>query len=69
VLFTVAGLAGIAVSITGNETAQRWGRGRVVTVAMSTAAILSLQPARHRAAHGSFERWISVRPQRLRCRS
>src|SRR5437879_121471 len=25
VLFTVAGLAGIAVSITGNETAQRWG--------------------------------------------
>ena len=41
-LFTVAGLAGIAVSITGNETAQRWGRGRVVTVAMSTAAALSL---------------------------
>ena len=42
VLFTVAGLAGIAVSVTGNETAQRWGRGRVVTVAMSTAAALSL---------------------------
>jgi predicted MFS family arabinose efflux permease len=41
-LFIVAGLAGIAVSITGNETAQRWGRGRVVTVAMSTAAALSL---------------------------
>jgi MFS family permease len=41
-LFTVAGLAGIAVSITGNETAQRWGRGRVVTLAMSTAAALSL---------------------------
>jgi MFS family permease len=41
-LFTVAALAGIAVSITGNETAQRWGRGRVVTVAMSTAAVLSL---------------------------
>jgi MFS family permease len=41
-LFTVAGLAAIAVSITGNETAQRWGRGRVVTVAMSTAAVLSL---------------------------
>ena len=40
VLFTVAGLAGIAVSITGNETAQRWGRARVVTVAMSTAAVL-----------------------------
>src|SRR5207248_4583272 len=28
--------------ITGNETAQRWGRVRVVTVAMSTAAVLSL---------------------------
>ena len=35
-------LVGIAVSITGNETAQRWGRARVVTVAMSTAAALSL---------------------------
>jgi MFS family permease len=33
VLFTVAGLAGIAGSITGNETAQQWGRARVVTVA------------------------------------
>jgi MFS family permease len=42
VLFTVAGLAGIAVSVTGNETAQRWGRTRVVTVAMSAAAVLSL---------------------------
>jgi MFS family permease len=42
VLFTIAGLAGIAVSITGNETAQRWGRARVVTVAMGTAAVLSL---------------------------
>jgi predicted MFS family arabinose efflux permease len=36
------GLAGIVVSIIGNETAQRWGRGRVVTVAMSTAAVLSM---------------------------
>src|SRR5439155_4740287 len=27
---------------TGHETAQRWGRGRVVTVAMSTGAALSL---------------------------
>jgi MFS family permease len=42
VLFTIAGIAGIAVSVTGNETAQRWGRGRVVTVAMSSAAVLSL---------------------------
>ena len=41
-LFTIAGLAGIAVSVTGNETAQRWGRAHVVTVAMSTAAVLSL---------------------------
>jgi MFS family permease len=42
VLFTLAGLIGIAVSITGNESAQRWGRTRVVTVAMTAAAILSL---------------------------
>ncbi len=42
VLFTVAGLAGIAVSITGNESAQRWGRARVVTTAMIVAAGLSL---------------------------
>src|SRR5438270_3558193 len=41
-VFTVAGFAGIAFSITGNETAQRWGRARVVTVAVSTAAVLSL---------------------------
>jgi MFS family permease len=42
ILFTVAALVGIAVSVTGNETAQRWGRAHVVTVAMSTAAALSL---------------------------
>jgi MFS family permease len=42
ILFTVAGLAGIVVSITGNETAQRIGRSRVVTLAMSAAAGLSL---------------------------
>jgi MFS family permease len=42
VLFTVAVLVGIAVSITGNEVAQRLGRVRVVTAAMSTAAALSL---------------------------
>lgn len=41
-LFTLAGLVGIAVSVTGNEIAQRWGRARVVTVAMSSAAVLSL---------------------------
>jgi MFS family permease len=42
VLFTIAGLAGIAVSITGNETAQRYGRSRVVLWAMTAAAILSM---------------------------
>ena len=38
VLFTAAGLAGIAVSVTGNETAQRHGRARVVLWAMTVAA-------------------------------
>jgi MFS family permease len=42
VLFTAAGLVGIVVSISGNESAQRWGRLRVVTLAMSCAAVLSL---------------------------
>ena len=41
-LFTLAGLAGIVVSITGNELAQRIGRSRVVFAAMSAAAALSL---------------------------
>jgi MFS family permease len=41
-LFTMAGLAGIVVSITGNETAQRIGRSRVVLLAMIAAACLSL---------------------------
>ena len=40
--FTARGLAGIAVSITGNETAQRFGRARVVAAAMGAAAVLSL---------------------------
>jgi len=42
ILFTMAGLAGIAVSIAGNETAQRYGRLRVVSGAMTVAAALSL---------------------------
>ena len=42
VLFTLAGFVGIVVSITGNECAQRWGRARVVTTAMSAATMLSL---------------------------
>ncbi|HEV7455303.1 MAG TPA: MFS transporter [Roseococcus sp.] len=41
-LFTLAGLLGIAVSITGNEIAQRHGRGRVVLGAMLAAAALSV---------------------------
>ena len=41
VLFTAAGLVGIVFSITGNETAQRHGRLRVVVAAMSAAAVLS----------------------------
>src|SRR5205823_6404041 len=41
-LFTMAGLAGVLVSVTGNETAQRWGRRQVVVVAMTAAAALSL---------------------------
>ena len=41
-LLTIAGFIGIAVSITGNETAQRHGRMNVVTVAMLVAGALSL---------------------------
>src|SRR3712207_2693643 len=41
-LFTLAGLVGIAVSVTGNETAQRHGRARVVLWAMTAAAAFSL---------------------------
>lgn len=42
ILFTLSGLVGIAVSVTGNETAQRYGRGRVVLWAMGAAATMSL---------------------------
>lgn len=41
-LFALAGLAGIAVSIVGNELAQRLGRARIVTLAMGSAALLSV---------------------------
>jgi len=41
-LFTVAGFVGVLVSITGKETAQRFGRLRVVVLAMSAAAVLSV---------------------------
>jgi MFS family permease len=41
-LFTVAGLLGVAISVAGNETAQRFGRMRMVAVAMGTGAVLSL---------------------------
>jgi len=42
VIFTAAGLLGIAVSLTGNEVAQRFGRQRVVSAAMGAGAILAL---------------------------
>ncbi len=41
-IFTLAGLVGIAVSVSGNETAQRFGRARVVAAAMGTATMLAL---------------------------
>src|SRR4029077_10021023 len=41
-LLTIAGFIGIGVSITGNESAQRHGRMRVVTAAMLIAGALSL---------------------------
>ena len=42
ILASLIGLVCIAVSVTGNETAQRYGRARVVVVAMSCAASLSV---------------------------
>jgi MFS family permease len=42
VLFTIAGMVGIATSISGNELAQRLGRTRIVTLAMTTSAVLAL---------------------------
>jgi MFS family permease len=42
VLFTIAGFVGIVVSVLGNEMSQRFGRQRVVTVAMTTSAALAL---------------------------
>jgi MFS family permease len=41
-LFTAAGLIGVAISVMGNETAQRLGRARVVALAMGGGALLSL---------------------------
>lgn len=41
-IFTAAGLLGIVVSLTGNEVAQRFGRLRVVTVAMGAGAMFAL---------------------------
>ncbi len=42
VLFTIAGMVGIAVSISGNEASQRFGRVRIVTLAMTISAALAL---------------------------
>ena len=47
-IFTCAGLAGVAISVTGNETAQRIGRNRVVLGAVTAAAHLV---AWHRLDH------------------
>ena len=41
-IFTGIGLASIAVSVMGNETAQRFGRMRVVVAAMGAAAALAV---------------------------
>jgi predicted MFS family arabinose efflux permease len=41
-LLTIAGFAGIAVSIFGNEIAQRIGRMRVVAIAVGASALLAL---------------------------
>jgi MFS family permease len=41
VLFTLAGFAGIVVSVSGNEMSQRFGRKRIVTIAMITSAALA----------------------------
>ncbi len=42
VLFTIANFAGIAVSIFGNEMSQRLGRVRIVTIAMTSSALLAM---------------------------
>lgn len=41
-LFTAAGLAGVAFSVWGNETTRRFGRSRVVAAAMGAGALLSV---------------------------
>ena len=41
-LFTVAGLVGVAISVAGNETAQRFGRARMVAWAMGAGAVFSV---------------------------
>lgn len=42
VLFTIAGVIGIVVSLTGNEASERFGRARIVAIAMLGGAALSL---------------------------
>ncbi|PWS38445.1 MFS transporter [Falsiroseomonas bella] len=41
-LFSAAGLLGIAISVSGNELAQRFGRARIVAGAMLAGAVLSV---------------------------
>jgi MFS family permease len=56
VLLSIANFAGIAVSISGNELAQRYGRLRVVTFAIIIAAALAL--ATGWTLHASM--WLSA---------
>jgi MFS family permease len=42
ILFTIANLISIVVSISGNELAQKFGRMRIITLAFGSAAILSV---------------------------
>lgn len=42
ILFTIANLVSIVVSISGNELAQKFGRIRIITVAFGSAAVLSV---------------------------
>lgn len=42
VLFTIAGFIGIIVSLFGNEASERFGRARIVTIAMLGGAALSV---------------------------
>ena len=50
-LFTIAGLIGIGVSLLGNEASERLGRARIVSIAMLGGAALSLVTGFSAGAH------------------